>query len=108
MREIPFGMHRLVAGLQYGAGLRLLESCRLRIKDIDFGRKQLLVRNGKGEKDRYVTLPEKVCAGLQRQVRSTRLIHKEDVELGAGHVWMAARKGDGGKKRGRSQSCSAR
>ena len=87
-------MHRLVAGLQYGAGLRLLESCRLRIKDIDFGRKQLLVRNGKGEKDRYVPLPEKVCAGLQCQIRSTRLIHKEDVELGAGHVWMAARKGD--------------
>ena len=86
--EIPLGPSRLIAGLQYGSGLRLLESCRLRIKDIDVERKQIVVRNGKGEKDRYVPLPDKLKEGLQRQVQSALLQHREDLELGAGSVWM--------------------
>jgi integron integrase len=86
--EIPLGPNRLIAGLQYGSGLRLLESCRLRIKDIDFERKQLLIRNGKGNKDRYVPLPEKLQDGLLRQIRSATVQHQEDLELGAGWVWM--------------------
>ncbi len=72
LQEIPVGPMRLMAGLQYGAGLRLMESCRLRIKDVDFERKQVIVREGKGAKDRYVPLPEKLSDGLQRQVRSAK------------------------------------
>ena len=48
LRKIPLGPCRLISGLQYGAGLRLLEACRLRVKDLDFARKQICVRNGKG------------------------------------------------------------
>jgi integron integrase len=88
MREIPFGPMRLMAGLQYGAGLRLLESCRLRVKDVDFERRQILIRNGKGDKDRYVPLPERLQDGLERQMKSALVQHREDLNLGAGSVWM--------------------
>lgn len=88
MREIPFGPMRLMAGLQYGAGLRLLESCRLRVKDVDFERRQILIRNGKGNKDRYVPLPERLQDGLERQMKSALVQHREDLNLGAGSVWM--------------------
>ena len=88
LKEIPLGPNRLMVGLQYGAGLRLMESCRLRIKDVDFERKQIIVRDGKGAKDRYVPLPEKLSDGLARQVRSALVQHREDLELGAGWVWM--------------------
>ena len=86
--EIPFGVNRLVAGLQYGAGMRLMESCRLRIKDVDFDRKQILIRDGKGEKDRYVPLPEKLREGLQKQIQSAMTQHREDLNIVAGWVWM--------------------
>ncbi|MEZ6060658.1 MAG: integron integrase [Planctomycetaceae bacterium] len=88
MREIPFGPNRLIAGLQYGAGLRLLESCRLRVKDIDFDRRQIVVRDGKGEKDRMVPLPRKAENGLRRQIESARVQHQDDLNIGAGWVWM--------------------
>jgi len=87
-RAIPFGVHRLIAGLQYGAGLRLMESIRLRIKDIDFQRKQVLVRDGKGEKDRYVPLPQRLTDALHRQINGTLVQHREDMQFGAGWVWM--------------------
>ncbi|HBE70435.1 MAG TPA: hypothetical protein DDW52_19975 [Planctomycetaceae bacterium] len=88
MAEVPFGVHRLIAGLQYGCGLRLMESVRLRIKDVDFDRSQILVRNGKGEKDRYVPLPARLIGGLTRQMTSALVQHREDLEFGAGWVWM--------------------
>ena len=56
-REGGGGRYRLMVELTYGAGLRLLECCRLRVKDVDFGRRQLVVREGKGDKDRVVPVP---------------------------------------------------
>lgn len=88
MGEIPFGPNRIIAGLQYGSGLRLLESCRLRVKDVDFDRRQIVVRNGKGEKDRFVPLPRRLEVGLRRQIESARVQHREDVSFGAGWVWL--------------------
>ncbi len=85
---IPEGPSRLMAGLMYGAGMRLLEVCRLRLKDVDFDRKQLMVRDGKGEKDRMVPLPTKLDPHLRRQIESVRLQHAEDLEAGAGWVWL--------------------
>ena len=88
LRTIPIGPSRLIAGLQYGAGLRLLEGCRLRIKDIDFDRHQVVIRNGKGAKDRAVPLPRRLRDGLSRQVESTRATHEADLQNNAGWVWM--------------------
>ncbi|MCP4171150.1 MAG: integron integrase [Fuerstiella sp.] len=88
MREIPFGANRVIAGLQYGSGMRLLESCRLRVKDVDFDRHQIIVRDGKGQKDRAVPLPRKVEDGLRRHIESARVMHQEDLDRGAGWVWL--------------------
>jgi integron integrase len=86
--QIPIGPTRLIAGLLYGAGLRLLEGCRLRVKDIDFERRQIMIRDGKGEKDRAVPLPMAVRDGLERQLAGTRTQHQEDLASGAGWVWL--------------------
>ena len=67
----------LVASLLYGSGLRLLEALRLRVKDIDFARKQLTVRSGKGGKDRVTMLPAKLIAPLKTHLERVRLIHKD-------------------------------
>ena len=88
LSRIPFGPTRLIAGLLYGAGLRLMEACRLRVKDIDFDRRQIIVRDGKGEKDRAVPLPERLIPGLQRQLEFVRKLHDADVAAGAGWVWL--------------------
>jgi integrase len=61
------GRHRLVAGLLYGSGLRLLEALRLRVRDVDFGAGHLVVRDGKGGKDRVAILPERLLPALRRQ-----------------------------------------
>lgn len=86
--HVPEGPVRLIAGLLYGAGLRLLEGCRLRVKDIDLQRQQITVRDGKGEKDRMVPLPRSLRVGLIRQIESTRIQHQQDLESGAGWVWL--------------------
>jgi integrase len=78
----------LVGGLAYGAGMRLIECCRLRVKDVDFQRKQITVRDGKGEKDRMVPLPERLAERLRQQVEYVRRQHEEDVQFGAGWVWL--------------------
>ncbi len=70
--EIPQGPMRLIAGLLYGAGLRLMEACRIRVKDVDFDRRQIIIRDGKGEKDRAVPLPTRLVDGLTRQLESVR------------------------------------
>ena len=66
------GMPQLIVKLLYGAGLRLLEALRLRVQDVDFGMKQITVRDGKGAKDRYTMLPESVILALQSTRRRTR------------------------------------
>jgi integron integrase len=80
------GTHRLMAQLLYGTGLRLLELLRLRVKDVDFGQGQILVRAGKGGKDRVTMLPESLRAGLQAHLQRVRRLHEQ--EVGAG--WGAA------------------
>lgn len=88
MAQIPFGRNRVISGLQYGAGLRLLEACRLRVKDVDFDRRQIVVRDGKGQKDRAVPLPRKLELALKRHVQSSEVQHREDLQNGAGCVWL--------------------
>jgi integron integrase len=82
------GMHKLMAQLLYGSGLRLMECVRLRIKDIDFEYKTITVRDGKGEKDRITPLPNSVILGLQRQMERVRLLHDEDLIAGYGAVYL--------------------
>lgn len=88
LHQIPSGPFSLMAGLMYGAGLRLMEACRLRVKDVDFERFQITVRDGKGQKDRAVPLPQKLIEGIQRQVEEVKRIHEDDVKVGAGWVWL--------------------
>lgn len=80
------GTPRIMATLLYGAGLRLLECCRLRIKDLDFDQNQLIVRGGKGDKDRYTMLPSGARAALESHLVFVRRQHQEDLALGFGAV----------------------
>jgi len=80
------GVPRLMGLLLYGAGLRLLECARLRIKDVDFASNQIVVRDGKGHKDRVTMLPAAVKAGLARHLDGVRRQHELDVERGSGWV----------------------
>jgi integron integrase len=85
---VPHGTGRLLCELMYGAGLRLMESVRLRVKDIDFERGQILVRDGKGEKDRAVPLPNKLVPQLHDQIEHVRRVHLRDLADGNGSVWL--------------------
>ena len=76
----------LMAMLLYGAGLRLMECCRLRVKDIDFSQNQVVVRSGKGNKDRYTTLPTAVKEPLLRHLQWVKGQHQEDLSRGLGSV----------------------
>ena len=80
------GTPRLVATLLYGAGLRLLEALRLRIKDVDFESSVLTIRSGKGDRDRVAILPESLRVPLRAAVDGALALHRRDVELGAGWV----------------------
>lgn len=82
------GTHHLMASLLYGAGLRLMECVRLRIKDLDFDYKQITVRDGKGEKDRRVMLPEPLSASLRHHLCKTKSQHESDVVAGHGNVYL--------------------
>ena len=82
------GLHWLVACLQYGSGLRLLESVRLRVKDLDFNHRAILVRDGKGGKDRVVTLPEELVVPLRRHLFARKNLFERDVATGVGSVYM--------------------
>jgi integron integrase len=80
--------HRLMAGLLYGSGLRLMECVRLRVKDLDFGYLQITVREGKGGRDRVTMLPVKLAKPLKRHVEKVRMQHEEDLEAGFGRVYL--------------------
>jgi integron integrase len=89
------GTQRLMATLLYGSGLRLLECCRLRVQDIDFAANQIIVRDGKGAKDRATVLPSIVKAALNEQLKEVKRQHDTDLARGAGWVelpWALARK----------------
>ena len=80
------GTTRLMAALLYGSGLRLRECCELRVKDVDFARGELMVRAGKGKKDRVTMLPTFLVDPLRRQLAGVRMQHEADVKAGAGYV----------------------
>jgi integron integrase len=82
------GIDLLMAELLYGSGLRVLECCRLRVKDVDFARKQIVVREGKGDKDRAVPLPARLGERLRQQVSAVAKLHARDVAAGHGRVWL--------------------
>jgi len=89
VRAVLARMHgepRLMATLLYGCGLRLLECCRLRVKDVDFGRNQITVRRGKGDKDRATMLPVSLKAELAAHLARVRAQHERDLTAGAGWV----------------------
>jgi len=82
------GMPRLMAGLLYGSGLRLMECVRLRVKDVDFGYARVTVRDGKGAKDRVTMLPVNLAMPLQRHLAKVKTQHEQDLEDGFGEVHL--------------------
>ena len=82
------GTQSLIGRLLYGTGLRLLEGLRLRVKDIDFTRRQIIVRGGKGDKDRVTMLPESLREGLRAHLHRVRELHEKDLTAGVGDVWL--------------------
>lgn len=86
--ELLPGTHALMGRLLYGSGLRLMECVRLRVKDVDFARREIVVREAKGNKDRVTMLPQAVVEPLQRHLQRIRLLHEEDLLAGHGRVWL--------------------
>jgi integron integrase len=82
------GTYRLIAGLLYGSGLRLMEALRLRVKDLDFGYMEILVRDGKGEKDRRTILPRPLVEPLRQQFDGVKVLHEQDLREGFGDVYL--------------------
>ena len=85
------GTYRVMAGLLYGSGLRLMECVRLRVKDVDFAHNQILVRDGKGQKDRVTVLPQRFQQALREQLARAKEQHDNDLaqSFGAVYLWPA-------------------
>jgi integron integrase len=84
--DLISGEPQLIVKLLYGSGLRLMECLRLRVKDIDFSMNQILIRHGKGGKDRVTVLPVNVLEPLRMHLKKVRAIHEDDCKRGFGHV----------------------
>jgi len=82
------GYKWFIASLLYGSGLRLMECLRLRVKDIDFSRNEITIRQGKGGKDRITMLPESLKAPLQEHLKKVKRVHEKDLAEGWGRVQM--------------------
>ncbi len=82
LRGVPW----LMCSLMYGSGLRLLECCRLRVKDVDFHRSEILIRDGKGRKDRLTVLPARLASPLHQHLERMERQHRRDLEGSAGYV----------------------
>ena len=82
------GVHWMMAQLMYGAGMRLMECVRLRVKDIDFGYSEITVRHGKGRKDRKTMLPKVLVNPLRLQLEKVQQLHAEDLASGFGEVYL--------------------
>ncbi len=82
------GTHWLIASLLYGAGLRILEALRLRVKDVEFSRREILVRDGKGFKDRVTMLPVALAAPLTEHLKRVKALHAQDLAAGRGAVFL--------------------
>ena len=82
------GTMGLFARRLYGTGMRLREGLRLRVKDLDFERREVIVREGKGGKDRVTMLPEALVGPLQAHLVKVRALHEQDLKEGFGEVWL--------------------
>ncbi len=82
------GVHHLMASLLYGTGMRLMECVRLRVQDIEFDRNLILVRDGKGQKDRVVPFPNSLREELKHHLQRRRRLYEEDLENGLGEVFL--------------------
>lgn len=82
------GTYLLMAKLLYGSGLRLMECVRLRVKDVDFAQRQIVVRDGKGMEDRVTMLPDSVVTPLQENLQRVKRLHEEDLAKGYGSVYL--------------------
>ena len=82
------GTHWLIASLLYGAGLRIMEAVRLRVKDVEFSRREVLVRDGKGFKDRVTMLPAALVQPLKTHLARVRELHQQDLAAGFGEAYL--------------------
>jgi integron integrase len=81
-------LHYLMAALLYGTGMRLMECVRLRVQDVDFDQNLIVIRDGKGQKDRVVPLPQSLREVLARHLDEARMLHQEDLAQGLGEVFL--------------------
>ncbi len=88
LAQITDAEMQLVVRLLYGTGMRLLECLRLRVKDLDLARREILVRDGKGGKDRVTMVPERLVPALQARLAARRELHQADLAEGRGEVWL--------------------
>ncbi|MGA7181445.1 MAG: integron integrase [Thiobacillaceae bacterium] len=82
------GSMGLIVALLYGTGMRLLEGLRLRVKDVEFTRREIIVREGKGNKDRITMLPENLLLSLKAHLEKVKALHDRDIEAGFGEVYL--------------------
>ena len=82
------GTTGLIARLLYGTGMRLLEGLRLRVKDVEFSRREIIVREGKGNKDRVTVLPENLMLPMQAHLAKVKALHERDLDAGVGAVFL--------------------
>ena len=82
------GTNQLIAQILYGCGLRLMEALRLRVQDINFSSRQVIIRSGKGNKDRVTILPQSLVEKLQAQIRYAKSLHDRDILEGFGEVYL--------------------
>ena len=82
------GVHAVVGNLLYGTGMRIMEAVRLRVKDVEFARRLIVVRDGKGQKDRIAVLPDRLSRPLAAQLARARGLHERDLAQGFGNVWL--------------------
>jgi integron integrase len=82
------GIYKIIGQIMYGGGLRVMETMRLRVKDIDFANHQIVVRDGKGGNDRYTILPDIVVKPLQSHLSNVRITHEKDLADGFGAVYL--------------------
>jgi integron integrase len=82
------GTNHLIVSLLYGTGMRIMEVLRLRVKDVDFARKEILIRDGKGYKDRITMLPGSLVERLQEHLKRVKTLHEKDLSNGYGAVYM--------------------
>jgi len=82
------GTHWLIASMLYGTGMRIMECLRLRVKDVEFSRKEILIRDGKGFKDRVTMLPELLVNPFREHLINVKILHDQDLAVGYGSVYM--------------------